>query len=69
MKAFIYNDELYIRAVPVKSLFTSNLIHNVVTRGDIFAIRCRDQALTIIPGTAQVTHCTLNYESSVPGNN
>ena len=59
MKAFIHNDDIYIRAIPSKALFKSTMIHEVVNRGDIFAIRVKDQLLTIIPGTAQVTHITV----------
>lgn len=56
MKAFIYKDEAYIRCVPGKRLFQSTMVHEVVNRGDIFAIRVSDQLLTIIPGTAEVEH-------------
>lgn len=56
MKAFIYNSELHIRTVPAKALFRSSMIHDVVNRGDIFAVRCRDQQLVIVPGTAEVQH-------------
>lgn len=59
VKAFIYKDEVYIRAVPVKALFRSNMVHEVTVRGDVFAIRVNDQALTIVPGTAEVEHCEL----------
>lgn len=56
LKTFIYNDELYIRLVPSKRMFQSTLIHQVVNRGDIFAMRVSDQQFTVIPGKAQVTH-------------
>lgn len=56
MKTFTYNGELYIRAVPSKALFRSTLVHNVVNRGDIFAIRVSDQTLTIISGLSEVKH-------------
>ncbi len=56
MKTFLYNNELYIRCIPSKALFRSSMVHEVVNRGDIFALRVRDQVLTIIPGTAQVEH-------------
>lgn len=57
MKAFLYNGELYLRCIPGKQLFRSTLVHEVVNRGDIFAMRCSDQQLTIVPGTANVAHC------------
>ena len=56
MKTFTYNNDLYIRCIPGKNLFKSTMIHDVVNRGDIFALRCRDQMLTIIPGDANVIH-------------
>jgi hypothetical protein len=59
MKAFYYKDELYIRAIPGKNLFKSTMVHEVVNRGDIFAIRVLDQVLTIIPGDAEVKHLEL----------
>lgn len=40
------------------------MIHDVVNRGDIFALRCRDQVLTIIPGDAQVVHSTHHVIAS-----
>jgi hypothetical protein len=59
LKGFIYKDELYIRCIPVKALFNSNLIHGATVRGDIFAMRVSDQGLTIVPGKAQVQHVIL----------
>jgi hypothetical protein len=56
MKTFTYNNDLYIRCIPGKNLFKSTLVYQVVNRGDIFALRCRDQVLTIIPGIATVEH-------------
>lgn len=60
MKAFWYKEVLHIRVIPAKSLFNSTLIHEVVNRGDIFAMRVSDQQLTIVPGTAQVTHVEIS---------
>lgn len=59
MNAFIYRDELYIRCIPGKNLFKSTMVHEVVNRGDIFAIRVSDSSLTIIPGTTEVEHQTV----------
>jgi hypothetical protein len=56
MKSFIYNNETYVRAIPGKNLFKSTMVHEVVNRGDIFAIRVKDSILTIIPGDAEVSH-------------
>lgn len=51
---FLYKDDWYIKVFPAKPLFRSTMIHEVVGRGDVFAVRIKDQALTIIPGTAQI---------------
>ena len=56
MNTFIYENEIYIRVIPAKSLFKSSMVHEVVNRGDIFGVRVSDQVLTIIPGNSQVTH-------------
>jgi len=56
LKTFYYKDELYVRLVPSKMLFRSTMIHEVVNRGDVFAMRVSDQHFTVIPGTAQVDH-------------
>ena len=56
MKTFTYNNELYIRCIPGKNLFKSTMVHDVVNRGDIFALRVSDQVMTIIPGAAAVVH-------------
>ena len=65
MNTFIYNEQLYLRCIPSKALFRSSLVHEVVNRGDIFAVRLSDQQLTIVPGLAQVTHTT--HELTITG--
>lgn len=65
MKAFIYNGEVYLRAIPGKKLFQSTMVHEVANRGDIFAIRCSDQVLTIVPGKAEVEHIELTVPTLV----
>ena len=54
--------ELYIRVIPSKSLFKSTMIHEVVNRGDVFAIRVADSALTIISGKLAVEHSSHRLE-------
>lgn len=66
LKAFIFQEDLYIRAIPGKNLFKSTMVHEVVNRGDIFAVRVKDQCLTIIPGSAAVTHVTLDISNTQP---
>lgn len=66
MKTFIYENDLYVRCIPGKKLFNSTLIHEVVNRGDVFAVRLRDNRLTIIPGTAVVQHCDAEVTNIQP---
>lgn len=65
-KAFIYKDKLYIRVIPGKRLFNSTMIHEVVNRGDIFAVRLEDMALTIIGGTEIVSFGEFKYQVQFP---
>lgn len=66
LKAFIYNNKLYLRVIPNKPLFKSTMIHEVVNRGDIFAVDLLDgQRLTIIPGNAVVHHVELETKDCV----
>lgn len=62
LNTFIYNSELYIRLIPSKNMFRSTMVHEVVNRGDIFAMRVKDQQFTVIPGTAQVEHTKHTLE-------
>lgn len=55
---FIYKDQEYLRVIPGKNLFRSTMVHEVVNRRDIFAVRISDSVLTIIPGNAQVQFLT-----------
>ena len=60
LKTFYYKGQLYIRLVPSKTLFNSTMVHQVVNRGDVFAMRVCDQQFTIVPGKADVTHSQLD---------
>lgn len=59
LKSFYYNGDLYIRLVPSKSMFRSSMVHEVVNRGDVFAMRVSDQQFTVIPGKAKVDHTNI----------
>ena len=59
MKAFIYQDRTYIRLIPGKMLFRSTMVHEVVNRGDVFAMDIQTQQFTIISGKADVKHVEL----------
>lgn len=60
LKTFYYKNQLYIRLIPAKPLFNSTLVHEVVNRGDVFAMRVSDQQFTIVPGKAAVTHSAID---------
>lgn len=49
-----YEGKTYIRVIPGKKLFQSNLVHSVVNRGDVFAVCLETGLLTILPGNAEV---------------
>lgn len=50
---FMYLEKPYIKVVPVKRLFNSTMVHEVVNRGDFFAVCLLDNSLTILPGNAR----------------
>lgn len=60
MYGFIHEGKTYIQVKPVKKLFQSNLIHDVITRGDIFAVNIQTQELTIISGKSDVVHIRID---------
>lgn len=62
MKGFILNGQLYIRVIPSKALFSSTMIHEVVNRGDIFALKVSDQSLRIIKGATEVMHVVIDVK-------
>lgn len=67
--AVLYNGDWYLRVIPGKKLFNSTLIHEVVNRGDVFAMRIRDQLLTILPGefVPITAHTVIDiYSQSLP---
>jgi hypothetical protein len=56
LNLLVFKDKLYMRVIPGKKLFQSNLVHSVVNRGDVFAVDMETGVLTILPGVAQVEH-------------
>jgi hypothetical protein len=65
VKAFIYNDVLYIRVLPAKYMFKSTFIYEVVNRGDIFALNTQTQQLAIIPGKVDVEHLDIGIHKTI----
>lgn len=58
---FVYNNNIYFLCKPVKALFKSDMVHNVITRGDVFAVNMLTNELTVIPGTAIVEPVEYDY--------
>lgn len=50
MEFFIYKDMLFLRVHPRPALMRSTTIKETVDRGDVFAVRLANSALTIVPG-------------------
>ena len=48
---FYHRGEIHVRCIPAKKLFNSSMVHEVVNRGDIFALNLVTGILTVIPGT------------------
>jgi hypothetical protein len=63
--SFYYKNQLYIRVIPSKRLFNSTMVHEVVNRGDVFAVHVETQQLTIIPGKADVTHTHMTHNTAL----
>jgi hypothetical protein len=48
---FLYQGQQHLRVIPGKRLFNSTMVHEVVNRGDVFAVNLETGMLTILPGT------------------
>lgn len=49
---FIYENQLHTRIIPAKRLFNSTMVHEVVNRGDFFALNLDTNIFTILPNGA-----------------
>lgn len=49
MQEISHNGKRYYKVTPVKALFKSTMVHDVITRGDIFAVDIETGDLTILP--------------------
>lgn len=45
-----YNDRKYMKIIPSKRLFNSTMVHEVVTRGDFFAVDMESKQFTVLGG-------------------
>lgn len=52
LKTFLHNGIPYLKVIPVKRLFNSTMVHEVVTRGDFFAVDLLTGSLTVLPNGA-----------------
>ena len=50
LHTFNHNNTTYVKIIPSKKLFNSTMIHEVETRGDIFALNLETGEFTILPG-------------------
>lgn len=50
MTFFELDGKIYLKVTPTKRLFNSTTIHEVVNRGDVFAVRVEDMTLTVLSG-------------------
>ena len=48
-RIFVHNGNPYMRITPCKRLFNSTTIHQVVTRGDFFAVNLQTGIFTVLP--------------------
>jgi hypothetical protein len=61
MHTFIHNGSRYTKIIPSKKLFNSSLIHEVVTRGDFFALNIATGQFTVLPGST-LLHDPVTYD-------
>jgi hypothetical protein len=64
LPVFVYEDIPFMKVVPVKRLFNSTMVHEVVTRGDFFAVNLINNTLTVLPQGADVV--TIKETQSTP---
>lgn len=48
----MYEGQPYMKIIPTKRLFNSTTIHEVVTRGDFFAVNVITTVFTVLPAGA-----------------
>ena len=49
LHTFVYKDAHHVKIIPCKRLFNSTTIHEVVTRGDFFALNLVTGIFTVCP--------------------
>jgi len=56
---FLYRNRTFMRMAPAKTLFHSTTVHEIVNRGDVFAVNTVTGVFTVIPGKAEVGKITV----------
>ena len=64
IELFKYREFIWMRITPGKRLFHSTTIHEVINRGDIFAVRLNDGLFSVITGTDQVARVKSKIDKS-----
>jgi hypothetical protein len=65
---FEFNNSVYRKIIPCKTLFRSTTIHEVVNRGDIFALNLTTGVFTVLPGAALIQNAKSNENSDIMAN-
>jgi len=60
-RVFVYDGKAYMRVTPVKRLFNSTMVHEVVTRGDFFAVNLQTAELTVLPSGADIAASAKDF--------
>ena len=71
LKALYIDGRNYYKVIPAKKLFNSTLVHEVITRGDFFAVDLETGTLTILAGhllasTSNTFELTLQPTTQFP---
>lgn len=65
LKALNIDGRNYCKVIPAKRLFNSTMIHEVITRGDFFAVDLETGTLTILAGHLLASPSNT-YELTLP---
>lgn len=59
---FKHKGKIYLRITPGKKMFHSTMVHEVINRGDIFAVNMDTAIYTVIPGKDKVELASLTIQ-------
>lgn len=63
LNCFEHEGKTYMRVTPAKSLVRSNMVYEVLARGDVFAVELPSGRLTILPGKGKIKPKEIKIES------